>query len=102
MQGKRRSVLLLIYTPEFLISGYAKVKQVKIGDSKVYSRRVSDIIAAASERMSYAGEPEFLELTKADIQDLRTKETLAAKLRSVVVRKSAIRLIIPGGKVHEV
>ena len=54
---------MLIYTPEFLISGYVMVKPTKIGDRKDYSKRVSDILAAASERMSYSGEPDFLELT---------------------------------------
>ena len=69
MGAKLRGVLILIYTPEFLISGHVMVKPTKIGDRKDFSRRVSDVLAAASERMSYSGEPGFLELTNADIKD---------------------------------
>jgi len=58
-------------------------------------RRVSDIISSATERMSKVGEPDFIELTNVDLQDLKTNKVIEG-LRSVVVNKSAISIIIPG------
>ena len=96
MDENESNARLAIYTPEFLVNGYVKMKPMKIGDQRMYSRRVSDIINSASERMAQVGEPGFLELSNADMQDLKTNEVLKG-IKSMVISKSAIRIIIPGG-----
>ena len=100
MDEKRGSARLGIYTPEFLVNGFVKLKLTKIGDRKMFSRRISDVLNLASERMAQAGESEFIELRNADIQDLRTNHTLKG-IKHLVIRKSAIRMIIPGGYLSE-
>ena len=87
--------LLSVYTREFLVRGHVKIKRMKIGDQHIFPRRISDIISSATERMSKVGEPDFLELTNVDLKDLKTNQVLEG-LRSVVVSKSAITIIIPG------
>ena len=96
MDEKDSNARLAIYTPEFLVNGFVKVKARKIGDRRMYSRRVSDVLCSACERMAQAGEPDFLELRNADLQDLRTNQIIKG-IKSVVINKSAIRIIVPGG-----
>ena len=96
MAENESNARLTIYTTEFLINGYVKLKPMKIGDKTMYSRRVSDIINSASERMAQAGEPDFIEVRNVDMKDLKTNEVVKG-IRSLVISKSAIRIIIPSG-----
>jgi hypothetical protein len=93
IEKKESTSRLAIFTPDFLIIGYVKMKLVKIGDNKIYSRRISDLMNSASERMARAGEPDFLELQNAYIRDLRSRKVLR-RIKDVVVNRSAIRFII--------
>lgn len=93
---KIKNVSLAIYTDEFLITGFVKVKhKLKYVFKRYLPQRISEIIGVASERMGKVGEKMFLEITNADIQDLRTKEIIKTQVKRLVVNKNAIRLIIP-------
>jgi hypothetical protein len=96
MGEKPANARLAIYTPQLLINGYVKLKARKIRDKVTYSKRISDALNNASERMAQAGEPNFIELKNVEIQDLRTNQVIKG-IRSAVINKSAITVIIPGG-----
>jgi hypothetical protein len=96
MVEKTANARLAIYTPQLLINGYVKLKARKIGDKVTYSKRISDAINNATDRMAKAGEPDFLELKNVEIQDLRTNQVIKG-IRSAVISKAAITVIIPGG-----
>ena len=97
---KAANARLAIYTPQLLINGYVKLKARKIGDKVTYSKRISDALNNAAERMALAGEPDFIELKNVEIQDLRTNQIIKG-IRSVVISKSSITVIIPGGHLSQ-
>ncbi|MCX7941145.1 MAG: hypothetical protein N2555_05190 [Endomicrobia bacterium] len=89
-------VPILIYTDTFLITGFVKIKpKLKYLVNPYLPRRISEVIDVAGERMEKVGEKGFLEVTNADIQDLRTKEIIRTSVKRLVVNKSSIRIIIP-------
>jgi hypothetical protein len=100
MPERTANARLAIYTPHLLINGYVKLKARKIGEKVTYSKRISDAINNAADRMARAGEPDFLELKNVEIQDLRTNQVIKG-IRSAVVSKAAITVIIPGGHLSQ-
>lgn len=94
MDEKKKIARLIIYTRDFRIEGYVKLRPMKIVDKTMYPRRISDIINMASERMALAGEPDFLELGQADMKDLKTGEVFKA-IRNLAIRKSAVTFVFP-------
>ena len=100
MVDKPANARLAIYTPQLLINRYVKLKARKIGDKVTYSKRISDAISNAAERMARAGEPDFLELKNVEIQDLRTNQVIKG-IRSAAINKAAITVIIPGGHLSQ-
>ena len=100
MAEKSVNARLAIYTPQLLINGYVRLKARKIGDKVTYSKRISDALNNATERMARAGEPDFLELKNVEIQDLRTNQVIKG-IRSAVISKAAITVIIPGGHLSQ-
>lgn len=93
---KTIEIPIVIYTDVFLIAGFVKIKpKVKYLLNPYLPQRISEVIDVASERMKKVGEKGFIEITNADIQDLRTKEIIRTGVKRLVVNKSSIRIIIP-------
>lgn len=96
MARKILNVPLAIYTDVFLITGFVKIRpKLKYLFKRYLPQRISEIIGVASERMGKVGEKSFLEVTNADIQDLRTKELIKTQVKRLVINKNAIRIIMP-------
>ncbi len=96
MPKKILNVPLAIYTDVFLITGFVKVRpKLKYIFKRYLPQRISEIVGIAGERMSQVGEKLFLEVTNADIQDLRTKEMIKTQVKRLVINKNAIRIIVP-------
>lgn len=94
--AKITNVPLAIYTDTFLITGFVKIRpKLKYIFKRYLPQRISEIIGVASERMGKVGEKMFLEVTNADIHDLRTQQIIRTQVKRLVINKNAIRIIIP-------
>lgn len=95
MSERILNIPIAVYTAEYLVSGYVKVRAHRLSDGSLFPRRISDILDQAGERMDRVGENDFIELANASIQDLKTHEILRTKVQRVVVNKRAVVLIVP-------
>lgn len=90
------NVPVQIFTDTLAVTGFIKVRgNIRHGLKKFIPRRISDYLQIAGERMNRAGEMDFIEVTKADVQDLKTGNIIKTSVRRIAINKNAIRAIIP-------
>ena len=92
-----KKIPIHIITSSYQIIGFVKVppsKQWLLG-KKYFSKRLSDILFYASERMLKKGEQDFINLTNAEIIDISTGRVIRSAIPYLAVNKSAIQAIIP-------
>lgn len=85
-----------IFTDVLIVTGFIKVRRgIRHGLKKFVPRRISDYLQIAGERMNRVGEMDFIEVTKADIQDLKTGEIIKTSVKRIAINKNAIRAVVP-------
>lgn len=85
-----------IFTDVLIVTGFIKVRRgIRHGLKRFVPRRISDYLQIASERMNRVGEIDFIEVTKADVQDLKTGEVIKTSVKRIAINKNAIRAVIP-------
>jgi len=91
-----KNVPVHLYTAEYQITGFVKVPVSKgFFRKKFISKRLSDILYAASERMLQKGEKDFIVITGAEIMDVKTGRVLRSAVPYLAVNKNSIQMILP-------